>query len=468
MSRKKKSKAKVIQLSPENYIKQKSRTLPIYKCYITPEWEDAKLVNIFIGRKHINGNITFGGYLVDLLCKGVKDSMYNFNVDIDDFEEMVNQNELTECDYALAHNIIFAGLEFGEDNGFQPHKDFRISEYILEEDDSIELIDIQLGGEDGKPLLTEQNPIRFQRDLKVLEKTLGRGNFDFIEGIDDDSYDDFEELDEIESDEFDDEDFVYDDIDEENIDEEDIEDFQNVVFTNLSYDILFPPDKSINRPIIDPRKILATDELEFDEDSTILIDDFFDILDFEEKRSDELISIVLQVIDKYPQPETYEFFINNSYRQQADVAKTLIDNMKDQYPNHVILLYYQLLFAIEENNASDIEGLFKQITDFRYIKIHSLDAVYIGMAYSQFHLYHNDLNSANISFMETNSLSIEYEHAVFETDYISQKLTLIKTDIVFDKMETFTQEDAAEFERKMQKKGKEIEEYMKNRGEDSE
>ena len=36
----KKKKGKVIQmLSPENYIKQRARTLPIYECRINSDWE---------------------------------------------------------------------------------------------------------------------------------------------------------------------------------------------------------------------------------------------------------------------------------------------------------------------------------------------------------------------------------------------------------------------------------------------
>jgi hypothetical protein len=38
-----KNKGKVIQmLSPENYIKTKARSLPIYECIINADWEESK------------------------------------------------------------------------------------------------------------------------------------------------------------------------------------------------------------------------------------------------------------------------------------------------------------------------------------------------------------------------------------------------------------------------------------------
>ena len=53
-------------LSPENYIKTKSRLLPINKCYITKDWKQQGMGNIIVARIHRSGNFTFGGYLIDL------------------------------------------------------------------------------------------------------------------------------------------------------------------------------------------------------------------------------------------------------------------------------------------------------------------------------------------------------------------------------------------------------------------
>ncbi len=445
MSRKKKSKAKVVHLSPENYIKQKARTLPIYKCYITPEWDDAKMANIIIGRKHVNGNITLGGYLVDLLCKGVKNSMYYFNIDIDDFEEMIGQNEFTECDYALAHNVVYAGLEFGEDNGFLPHKDFRISEFVLEEDDSVELIDIHVGNDEGKPFLAEQDPIIFQRDLKILEKTLGSGNFEFLREIDDkESFDDFEELD-----------------DDEDFDEDKAEEIQQEIFTHLSYDILFPQDTTKFINIIDFDNIIESHIPEFDEKTTIQTDDFFDIIEFENERINECSGIALQIIDKYPEPEIFPFFIDALNYEHEDKAQILIDKMSQEYPDHVFTLYYQLLSSIENNNTFDIEIIFNKIQSLKYIKTPSSIAIYICLSHIIYHLYFDNLQSANTNFIEALHISNEYDSSLLEMKKISQEIFSRKTDAIFDKLETLSDEESKVFEQKMKEATERLEENLK-------
>ena len=63
-------------LSPENYIRQRARNLPLFQCLVNEGWEEEGLVYATIARKHINGNITFCAYLVDLKCLGIKAVSY--------------------------------------------------------------------------------------------------------------------------------------------------------------------------------------------------------------------------------------------------------------------------------------------------------------------------------------------------------------------------------------------------------
>lgn len=185
-------------LSPENYIRQKARKLPLYKCSINENWKDEGLAEIVIGRRHTNGNVTFGVYLVDVFCVGVKDAFYNFNVSVDTFEEMIyslsGELNMIEIDYVLAHNIIYAAIEYAEDLGIKPCKDFTLAEYILEEDtDEIELMDIECG-KDGKPLFVVSDfytPAQANGIIQQLEKSVGKDNFYVLmtDSDDDDEYD---------------------------------------------------------------------------------------------------------------------------------------------------------------------------------------------------------------------------------------------------------------------------------------
>lgn len=181
-------------LSPENYIRQRARNLPLFKCLVNDGWEEDGLAHITIARRHINGNITFCAYLVDLKCLGIKDSFYDFNIpeaDFDEFVDKLSDNfELSEVDYALAHNIIHAGWEYAEEIGFKPCKTFlSTTMYMLEEDnDDITLINIPCGGEDGKPLFIQgplEDDAMANQILSQLQKNVGAGNFDYMLQVDD-------------------------------------------------------------------------------------------------------------------------------------------------------------------------------------------------------------------------------------------------------------------------------------------
>lgn len=194
----KKKKGKTIQmLSPEKYIMQKARSLPIHECWINSSWDADKLANITVARKHTNGNITLGSYLLDLNCLGVKDSQYLFNISPAEYRDLLEHYResfnIEIAEYKLVHNIIFAGLEFAEDYGFKPHKSFALTQHIIEEDtEDIELMEIECG-KNGKPIYIAgptENEVRSQEIIAQLEKTAGPGNFEFIKESEDFDFDD--------------------------------------------------------------------------------------------------------------------------------------------------------------------------------------------------------------------------------------------------------------------------------------
>ena len=144
------------QLSPKKYITSKARTLPIYKCLISKNWEESKLATIVVMRKHSNGNITAGIYLVDILALGTKDTFFEFSINEKEFLEKISANNLVEADYPLVHNIIYGANAFATEHGFRLHRDFvSTTQFILEEDtEEIPLIELEFGL-NGKPSLLQ-------------------------------------------------------------------------------------------------------------------------------------------------------------------------------------------------------------------------------------------------------------------------------------------------------------------------
>lgn len=208
MAKKKAGKA-LQMMSPANYIRTRARNLPVYECVINSDWEETQLARLVIARKHSNGNITAGIYLVDLLCLGVKDTHYLFNISEVEYRDFLHGNtELIEdgvrIDYNLAHNIVFAGLEFAEEFGFKPYKDFNsTTQYILDEDtDDIPLIEI-VCGIDGIPALLPDlwdDRKALSRVISQLENKVGFGNFLLLRrdgrvmhSMDDEEDDDFDD-----------------------------------------------------------------------------------------------------------------------------------------------------------------------------------------------------------------------------------------------------------------------------------
>ncbi|MFO8000410.1 MAG: hypothetical protein R6U46_04140 [Marinilabilia sp.] len=195
--KKKKSTNNQVKLTPESFIRKKARNLSLHKCYINNDWKETGVGNIIIERKHGNGNITLGVFLVDLFCLGVKDTFYQYNISELEEEELLERfpenNKMVETDYNLLHNIILAAVEYAEDYGFNPHKDFeRITQYIMAEDtEDIPLIEIECG-KDGKPFFVaseDMNEKEISRIISTLEKTAGPGNYDYLLNEESEDYD---------------------------------------------------------------------------------------------------------------------------------------------------------------------------------------------------------------------------------------------------------------------------------------
>ncbi len=172
-------------ISPEKYIKTKARSLSVFECIIDNNWKEAGIAQVVVARKHSNGNISAGFYLVDLYCLGVKDSTFIFNNTEVEYNAMLNEyfprkNRLS-ISYALAHNIIYAAIEFADSFGFKPEKTFtEVTQYILEEDtDEVEFIDVECGY-NGKPLFIKgpfDDKIKTNRIINQLEQTAGPDNY---------------------------------------------------------------------------------------------------------------------------------------------------------------------------------------------------------------------------------------------------------------------------------------------------
>lgn len=199
---KKKSKQSSQPISPKKFLAEKANTTPIYKCYITSNWEEVGEAQIIIARKRGNGKLCVASFLVDTWCMGVKDAFGDVNMSVGTFEEILdNSFDLVEIDYPTVHNIIYGAVEFAGEADIEPHDAYWTWKGVLDEDsDRIPFIDIEFG-KNGKYFLMARPGSRESLMASKLSKRLG-DRFDCIL-----SYDDIESG--YDPDEFPDEEYSY-------------------------------------------------------------------------------------------------------------------------------------------------------------------------------------------------------------------------------------------------------------------
>jgi len=196
MAKKKKNIQPQQMLSPEQFIKQKARNLPIEVCYISKDIEEVGEGTVIVVRRHPNDKFTLATYLLDIFCLGVKDTFYRLRLDEFEYEEFFDKYtsmEVKEITYNEAHNWIYGAIAFAEEAGIAPHKDFNVTQYMLEEDtEDIPLIEYNYG-KDGKHFLVAMSQLELSRYFPILKKNLG-DDFDYVLQDDEDEYDDYEEV----------------------------------------------------------------------------------------------------------------------------------------------------------------------------------------------------------------------------------------------------------------------------------
>ena len=196
-------------ITPEYAIKTQARTFPIFECRINPDWDVVKFANLSVARKHPDGNITVCFYLVDLLCFGVLETEYYYHIPFLEYQDRLNKirqyMEMKLVPYVLIHNIICAGIAYGERFGFNPANEFTlVSQFNLEKDtDKIEILEIACGDEMGRPIYLKSG---FESEeevltiIKRLEQTAGDGNFSIVDGFSRDETSEVEEDDDYDDD----------------------------------------------------------------------------------------------------------------------------------------------------------------------------------------------------------------------------------------------------------------------------
>ena len=226
--KKKKPSSKPVQqdMSPKEYLLAgRARLLEVHECLINADYKEGGMAAIIIARKHKTGNITFGSFVVDIFCLGVKDATAAFNRTEEDYEYYKGKiygsmNPDMPISYDLAHNIIFGAIDYAKKLGFSPHKDWEHCQFILEPKTSPNVEKMELNfGKDGKPFFISGPYDKVDSIVQKLEKAVGKGNFEVVLNLGggDFGFDDMDFMDEEDDDDFDEDEDKTEDTDYEEV-----------------------------------------------------------------------------------------------------------------------------------------------------------------------------------------------------------------------------------------------------------
>lgn len=186
-------KAHVSALAPQSSpaIIRNAREYPLYECLISASWEkdEPGLVEIVLARQQPDGDICCAVYLVDKYCLGVKDAFAKANFSRSRYQSEVRDgifahSKPKKCPLELAHQMIYASIEYAAQFGFEPHKDFAIAQNLLLPRGELPEPYKLTFGKDGKPFYIAGPRDNAQRIMRQLEKTAGTGNYNYLVALD--------------------------------------------------------------------------------------------------------------------------------------------------------------------------------------------------------------------------------------------------------------------------------------------
>ena len=343
----------------EAQIRTRARNLPIHKCYVNKNWEKTQMATVLVVRMHSNRNITMGEFLVDLKLYGIKDCRYTFNESLLRLNEVIEDysDVFEECDYNLAHNIIYAGLEFADDYGFEPHRNFKTAQYILEEDsDDIPMIKIPLG-DDDIPVLEVPHGENRQREMTILDAT-ANGNYHIV-FLDENGNPKFEEPGYLE---------VLEEVLETGFDEyfskkQKLETkTENQVFTDLVYsskvftkDELLRVEDEFEKIIKDPRLVLPYKDAENDYE-----EEYAQAFEYFREGKIEMARIEsLMVISQHPDdPMLWDMLLYNLSINSDQVDEEAVNEAYSLFPDNPLIKAWYAEWLAQEDRIDEIFTLF--------------------------------------------------------------------------------------------------------------
>jgi len=158
----------------DDYIRESARSLPIKCVYITSDWETAETAIVVVTRQHNTGNVTNGIYYLDMYCRGLYCTHYQYNVNLPNIEMVLDpESRWISISYEEAHALIYGAIEYAQNLSIAPDEDFEITQFLLKEREAVSTPCKREFGYYGFPFLIVESEKEASKYLPFLEKHVG-------------------------------------------------------------------------------------------------------------------------------------------------------------------------------------------------------------------------------------------------------------------------------------------------------
>jgi hypothetical protein len=141
------------------------------------------LVGVLVAREHRHSRVSVCGYLVDVYCLGVKNTLGPQIMDLVELRTFAQhffgayEGRPLPAPIELAAALVHGGAAYAAELGFDAHPDFAATAGHLGPPPSDTPITF---GRDGRPYYTQGPYDDGQRVVETLMRTVGEGNFHFL------------------------------------------------------------------------------------------------------------------------------------------------------------------------------------------------------------------------------------------------------------------------------------------------
>jgi len=162
---------------------------PIHECLVPSTLFETGIGNIVVSRLLPGGEIGVCAFIVDVFCLGVKNALFTLS-NHEHYETVIkvrlcdsHGSSFNNVEPAFAKRIICGAVDYAQNLGFSPHKDYKKYKSFLTDINQSDCKEDIIFGQDGKPFYISgpnETSAQSKKILSMLFKRCGSAGYDYI------------------------------------------------------------------------------------------------------------------------------------------------------------------------------------------------------------------------------------------------------------------------------------------------